>query len=181
MATWYDHIDDERKRFIEAQHLFFVSTAPNEIEAGFPNVSPKGRNLLRVLGPNLVGYLDYPGSGNETATHLAENGRITLMFCSFDATAGITRVYGRGRRLEVDNPEIFAHRDAFGADFHPFVRQAFLVEVEKVQTSCGYAVPRMDFKEERDTLDRWCERKMEPREMRAGMPVGGELVWLGEN
>ncbi len=179
MATWYDHIDDERRRFIEAQHLFFVSTAPGNLQDGFPNISPKGRNLLRVLGPNLVGYLDYPGSGNETAAHLAENGRITLMFCSFEANTGVTRLYGRGRRFEVDAPEIVAHRDAFGADFHPYVRQAFLIEVVKVQTSCGYAVPRMDFREERDTLDRWCERKMEPRKMVDGLPVGGELVSKG--
>ena len=176
MATWYDAIDDERKRFIEAQHLFFVATAPTDTEAGFANVSPKGRNLLRVLCPNLVGYLDYPGSGNETAAHLGHNGKITLMFCSFGATAGIVRVYGRGRRLEVDDPEIISHRAAFGGDFHPFVRQAFLVDVEKVQTSCGYAVPRMEFREERDTLDRWCERKLEPRKMVDGLPAGGELV-----
>lgn len=176
MASWFDHIDDERKRFIEAQHIFFVATAPSEMDSGFPNLSPKGCNLLRVLGPNLVGYLDYPGSGNETATHLAQNGRITLMFCSFEATAGILRLYGRGRRLEVDDSEVTAHREAFGKDLHPFVRQAFLVDIETVQTSCGYAVPRMEFREDRDTLDRYVEKKMEPRALVDGLPVGGELL-----
>ena len=87
MADWYDHIDDERKAFIEKQHLFFVATAPAKAD-GLVNLSPKGRTLLRVLGPNLVGYLDYPGSGNETAKHLDGDDRITLMLCSFDATAG---------------------------------------------------------------------------------------------
>src|SRR5581483_10591525 len=66
MADWYDHIDEERKAFIERQHLFFVATAPSDPEDRYPNLSPKGRNLVRVLGPNLVGYVDYPGSGNET-------------------------------------------------------------------------------------------------------------------
>ena len=175
MADWYDHIDDERRKFIEEQHLFFVASAGSE-PGSTVNLSPKGRNLLRVLGPNLVGYLDYPGSGNETAKHTAENGRVTLMFCSFGRATGIVRLYGRSSRAEVDDPLVREHREAFGADLHPFVRQAFFVEVEKVQTSCGYAVPRMEFVEDRDTLDRWCERKNEPRQFIDGMPVGGELV-----
>lgn len=176
MADWYDHIDDDRKAFIERQHMFFVATAPTEPEAGWPNLSPKGRNLLRVLGPNLVGYLDYPGSGNETATHLGDNSRITLMLCSFDATAGITRLYGRGRRVDLDAPELRQYREAFIDDLHPYVRQAFFIDVEKIQTSCGYAVPRMEYVSDRDTLDKWCERKMEPREIVNGMPAAGELV-----
>ncbi|MEX0782237.1 MAG: pyridoxamine 5'-phosphate oxidase family protein [Dehalococcoidia bacterium] len=176
MADWYDHIDDERKAFIERQHLFFVATAPTDAEGGFPNLSPKGRNLLRVLGPNLVGYLDYPGSGNETATHIEDNGRITIMLCSFEATAGIVRLYGRGRRVDLDDADLREYRAAFTDDLHPYVRQAFFIDVEKLQTSCGYAVPRMTYVSERDTLDKWCERKMEPRAMVDGMPVAGELV-----
>lgn len=176
MADWYDHIDGERKAFIERQHMFFVATAPSGDESGWPNLSPKGRNLLRVLGPNLVGYLDYPGSGNETATHLEANGRITVMLCSFDATAGIVRLYGRGRPVDLDDADLRKYREAFVDDLHPYVRQAFFIDVEKVQTSCGYAVPRMQYVSERDTLDRWCERKMEPRDMVEGMPVAGELV-----
>jgi hypothetical protein len=176
MADWYDHIDDERKAFIERQHMFFVATAPTDVEDGFPNLSPKGRNLLRVLGPNLVGYLDYPGSGNETATHLDDNGKITLMLCSFDATAGIVRLYGRGRHVDLDNPDLQKYRQAFTDDLHPYVRQAFFIEVEKVQTSCGYAVPRMQYLNDRDTLDKWCERKVVAREMVDGMPVAGELL-----
>lgn len=174
MADWYDHIDDERKAFIEKQHLFFVATAPAEAD-GLVNLSPKGRTLLRVLGPNLVGYLDYPGSGNETAKHLDGDDRITLMLCSFDATAGILRLYGRGRRVDLDAPELARHRASFSGDFHPYVRQAFFVDVEKVQTSCGYAVPRMQFVNDRDTLDRWCENRMEPREMVDGVPQPGRF------
>ncbi len=175
MADWFDHIDDERKKFIEKQHVFFVATAPSNMEDGFVNVSPKGRTLLRVLGPNLVGYLDYPGSGNETAKHTDENGRITLMVCSFDATAGILRLYGTGRRADLDDAEFVQYRDAFRSDFHPFVRQAFLIDVEKVQTSCGYAVPRMEFTADRETLDKWCENKAVPREMVDGVPQPGRF------
>lgn len=176
MATWYDHIDDERKAFIEKQHMFFVATAPSDPESGFPNLSPKGRTLLKVLGPNLVGYLDYPGSGNETAKHTRENGRITLMLCSFDATASILRLYGQGRSVDLDAPELEQYREAFRDDLHPYVRQAFFIDVEKVQTSCGYAVPRMEFVAERDTLDRWCENKVEPRQMIGGVPQPGPLM-----
>lgn len=176
MATWYDSITDPIRELIEQQHMFFVATAPSDLDAGYPNLSPKGRTLLRVLGPNTVGYLDYPGSGNETANHIEQNGRITIMLCRFDATAGIVRLYGRGRRVDVGDPELLQYREAFAPDFHPYVRQAFLVDVEKVQTSCGYAVPRMEYLGDRDTLDRWCERKLHPREMVDGLPQPGELI-----
>lgn len=176
MADLYPVIDDERRAFIERQHMFFVSTAPDDLDGeGWPNLSPKGRTLVRVLGPNLVGWLDYPGSGNETARHTAQNGKITLMFCSFEGTAGIVRLYGRGRAVDLDDPLLAAHREAFVSDAHPYVRQAFFVDVEKVQTSCGYAVPRYDFTSDRDTLDRYCERKLEPLAMVDGLPVRGVL------
>lgn len=176
MADWHDHIDDERRAFIERQHLFFVATSPSDDEdGGYPNLSPKGRSLLRVLGPNLVGYADYPGSGNETAKHTAENGRVTLMLCSFDATAGIVRIYGRGRRVDLDDPDLAWYRSAFADDLHPYVRQAFFIDVEKLQTSCGYAVPRLDYVSDRETLDKYCARNLEPREMIDGMPQAGPL------
>lgn len=175
MADWFEQITDEHKALIERQHIFFVATAPTDLEGGYVNLSPKGRTLLRVLGPNLVGYLDYPGSGNETAKHTEENGRIALMVCSFDATAGILRLYGRGRRADLDDPEFVRYREAFASDFHPYVRQAFLIDVERVQTSCGYAVPRMEFKADRETLDKWCEHKAVPREMVDGMPQPGRF------
>lgn len=176
MAEFFDAIDEERRAFIERQHMFFVATAPSDPESGYPNLSPKGRTLVKVLGPNLLGWLDYPGSGNETAKHTAENGRITLMFCSFDATAGIVRVFGRGRAVDLDHPLLAQHRAAFLDDAHPYVRQAFFVEVERVQTSCGYAVPRYEFIAERMTLDRYCENKLEPHEMVDGLPVPGPFV-----
>ena len=105
-----------------------------------------------------------------------DNDRITLMLCSFDGPTGILRLYGRGRRVDLDAPEIRQYRDAFQDDFHPFVRQEFFVDVERVQTSCGYAVPKMDFVSDRDTLDRYCENKMEPRDMVDGVPQAGPLT-----
>ncbi len=173
MADWYTSIDDERKAFIERQHMFFVATAPSD--GGHANVSPKGRTLVRVLGPNLVGWLDYPGSGNETARHTADNGRITIMFCSFDAQAAILRLFGTGRAVDLDDPLLAEHREAFVSDAHPYVRQAFFADIQSVQTSCGYAVPRMDFVEDRMTLDKYSERTKEPREMVDGMPAPGPL------
>ena len=176
MAETFSSINDDHRAFIERQHLFFVATAPNGDEDGFPNLSPKGRTLVRVLGPNLVGWLDYPGSGNETARHTAQNGRITIMLCSFDATAGIMRLYGRGRAVDLDDTLLAEHREAFLDDAHPYVRQAFFVDVERLQTSCGYAVPRFEYLQDRDTLDRYCERKLEPLPMVDGMPVKGAIV-----
>jgi len=176
MAELFDALGESHRKFIEKQHMFFVATAPSDVSAGYPNLSPKGRTLVKVLGPNLIGWLDYPGSGNETAKHTAENGRIAIMFCSFEGTAGIMRLYGHGRAVDLAAPELAAHRNAFVSDAHPFVRQAFFVDVERVQTSCGYAVPFYDFKRDRDTLDRWCATRLEPRAMVDGMPAAGELV-----
>lgn len=174
MADWHPNISDAIKATIEQQHIFFVGSAPSGPD-GHVNISPKGRTLVRVLGPNLVGWLDYPGSGNETAKHTAENGRITVMFASFEATAGIIRLYGQGRAVDLDDPLLAQHREAFISDAHPYVRQAFFVDIETVQTSCGYAVPRMEYVSERDTLDRYCERTLEPREMVDGMPLAGPM------
>jgi hypothetical protein len=174
MADWYTRIEDDHRAFIERQHMFFVGTAPQDPD-GFANVSPKGRNLLRVLGPNLVAYVDYPGSGNETANQTAAGSPITIMLTSFDATAGTLRLYGRCRLVPLDDPLLKQHRAAFGDDLHPYIRQVFFVDVEKVQTSCGYSIPRMEFIADRETLDKYCERKMEPREIIDGIPQPGEL------
>ena len=97
------------------------------------------------------------------------------MLTSFDATAGTLRLYGRGRAVDLDHADLRRYRDAFQDDLHPYVRQAFFVDVEKVQTSCGYSIPRMSYVSDRDTLDKWCERKLEPREMVEGMPQAGQL------
>lgn len=153
----FDRISDDLAAFIAEQPLFFVATAPTD--GGHVNLSPKGMDTLRVLDPVTVAYLDMTGSGNETSAHLADNGRLTIMFCSFGARALILRLYGRGRTV-LPADEGF---DELKARFpvNPGLRQFIVLDVERVQTSCGYAVPRMENPRERDTLLRWTEKKGE--------------------
>ena len=151
----FDRISEELARFIAEQPLFFVATAP--LAGGHVNLSPKGLDTLRVIGPTMVAYLDLTGSGNETSSHIAENGRLTIMLCSFGARTMILRLYGRGRTVLPDDPAFGLLRPHFGEI--PGERQIIVLEVERVQTSCGYAVPRMDNPRQRDTLIRWAENK----------------------
>lgn len=153
-------------RFIEAQPLFFVATAPLA-DAGHINLSPKGLDTFRVLSSSRVAYLDLTGSGNETAAHLHENGRITFMFCSFGASPQILRLYGTGRVVLPHHADWAALIDRFAP--YPGIRQIIVAEVELVQTSCGFAVPQMTVVGQREILVRWAEAKGEAglREYRA--------------
>jgi hypothetical protein len=141
--------------FIARQHLFFVATAP--LAGGHVNLSPKGLDCFRVLGPTTVGYLDLTGSGNETAAHVLENGRITFMFCAFDGSPLILRLYGTGRAVQPGSPEW----DGLSARFPPLLgaRQIIVAELDRVQTSCGEAVPLYDFAGHRDQLTEWAAKK----------------------
>ena len=156
MARAFDAIPDHLVGWLEAQPLFFVATAPAG-EDGHVNVSPKGYDTFRVLGPNEVAYLDLTGSGAETIAHLRDNGRLTLMFCSFDEKPNIVRLYGRGRTVLPDEPGF--------ADLHQRfpemagTRAVIVLDVARVSASCGYAVPRMELLGARPTLDDWAERK----------------------
>jgi hypothetical protein len=154
----YDHITDDLRKFIEQQHLFFVATAPLSAE-GHVNLSPKGLDCFRVLSPTRVAYLDLVGSGNETAAHLLENGRITLMFCAFTGAPNILRLYGNGYSVLPDAPEW----DELITLFDPPIntRQIIVADIHRVSTACGYAVPLMDYVEDRDTLLKWADRKGE--------------------
>ena len=160
MAKVHTHISDELAAFIVAQPLFFVASAPLGAE-GHVNLSPKGLDCLRILASNRVAYLDLTGSGNETSAHLAENGRITLMFCAFSGAPNILRLYGRGT---VALPDTSAWNELHGVfPNHAGARQIVVINVERVQTSCGFAVPLMEFVEQRDTLLRWAENRGEDR------------------
>jgi len=150
MATFYDSISPDLQKWIEAQHILFVASAPLSA-TGHVNLSPKGLDCFRVLGPNQVAYLDLTGSGNETSAHLAENGRITFMFCSFDSAPRILRLFGRGETLLPGSPAYTSLRAHFPADY-PGVRQIIAADIYQAQTSCGFAVPFMEFVQERDTL-----------------------------
>nr|WP_145157286.1 pyridoxamine 5'-phosphate oxidase family protein [Paenibacillus terrae] len=148
----------EHMDFIRKQHMFFVGTAPLSQE-GHVNLSPKGYDTFRILSENRVAYLDLTGSGNETSAHLEENGRITIMFCAFEGPANIMRLYGTGAVILPDSREWETLYPLF--DPMPGARQIITIDVHKVQTSCGYAVPFMTYEKERDTLNRWAEHKGE--------------------
>lgn len=155
MGDIHESIDDQLAAFIAAQHLFFVATAPSE--GGHINVSPKGLDTFRVLGPQRVAYLDLTGSGAETVAHLRDNGRVTLMFCAFEGPPRIVRLAGRGS-VAVPGDDTFAELRNEFPDL-PGVRAVIDVDVDRIADSCGFAVPRYDFVGERDVLNRWAGRK----------------------
>jgi hypothetical protein len=156
MARVHPEITPALRAFIERQPLYFVASAPIAAD-GHVNLSPKGLDSFRVLGPRRVAYLDLTGSGNETAAHLAQNGRITVMFCAFSGAPQILRLYGRGRAVLPGEAGWAALEPLFPA--MTGVRQVIEVEVERVQTSCGFGVPRMERVADRDHLIRWAEAK----------------------
>ncbi len=156
MAKVHPEITPEFAEWIAAQPLFFVASAPLAAD-GHVNLSPKGLDSLRILSPLRVAYLDLTGSGNETSAHLAENGRITLMFCAFAGPPRILRLYGQGHVVLPSHPAWADLRPQFAAT--PGARQIVVIDVERVQTSCGFAVPLMEYTEQRDTLVRWAESR----------------------
>ncbi|MGC2856876.1 pyridoxamine 5'-phosphate oxidase family protein [Novispirillum sp. DQ9] len=156
MAQFFDDISPERVSFITAQKMFFVATAPAP-DRGRVNLSPKGMDTFRVLGPRRVAYLDVTGSANETAAHLRDNGRITIMFCAFEGKALILRLYGTGRvitRADADWAEMLA---LFPPRESP--RQVIDIAVGAVQTSCGEGVPLFDYAGDRTALEDWARSK----------------------
>jgi hypothetical protein len=158
MAKVFDCITEELQEFIAKQHIFFVASAPLS-GTGHVNLSPKGLESFRVLSPHQVAYLDLTGSGNETSAHLQENGRITLMFCAFQEPPVILRLYGRGYTILPTSPEW----DSLYSLFPPIpgTRQIIVADIERVQTSCGFAVPLYQYQGQRDTLVNWASKKGE--------------------
>jgi len=154
MAEFFEEITDKHAAFIAEQPMFFTATACAE---GRINLSPKGMDCFRVLSPTLCGYLDMTGSGNETAAHIKNDGRITIMFNSFSRNALIYRIYGRGRVVRPQHAD-FDELQARFPDL-PGARQIILIEVDSTQSSCGYAVPEMELKAERQTLKKYWEQK----------------------
>jgi hypothetical protein len=157
MAKMFDQIEPALREFIERQHIFFTASATADSRI---NLSPKGSDSLRVIGPNQVAYLDQTGSGNEAAAHLRADGRLTIMFCAFEGAPMILRLYGHGRSLPRGGGEyeqLLA--SAFAGEEPPGARQIVLLDVELVQTSCGYSVPLYDYKDERLVLRNWASRK----------------------
>ncbi|WP_434811720.1 pyridoxamine 5'-phosphate oxidase family protein [Microbacterium sp. bgisy189] len=156
MGKVFDGIDASLREWIAAQHLFFVATAPLSGD-GRVNVSPRGLDSLSILDDHTVAWLDLTGSGAETIAHLRENGRITLMFCSFDARPRIVRLHGRGR-VVLPGEALFAVVDAEHPG-HVGARAVIVVDVDRVSDSCGWGVPQMDFVADRDIMRPWAEKK----------------------
>jgi hypothetical protein len=157
MAKVYPEITDELKAFIEAQPMYFVATAPLQAD-GHINLSPKGLDSLRVTAAHEILILDLTGSGNETAAHVLENQRMTVMLCAFEGKPVILRLYGKARVVLPDDKEWTELRKHFVANI-PGVRQIFQIDVQRVQTSCGFGVPLMDLREQRQLLTDWAEKK----------------------
>ncbi len=162
MAKFYPELDERLCEFIHQQKVFFTATAPAE---GRINLSPKGIDTFRCLNGSQVAYLDLTGSGNETAAHLHQNGRITVMFCSFAEQPLILRIYGKG---EVVRPETNRWNQVWelsgnsaAGEFPnlPGQRQLIVVNIDSVQTSCGFGVPVFELQQERSTLIEWAEKK----------------------
>lgn len=154
MAKQLDALTEKLTDFIESQKIFFVGTAAAE---GRINVSPKGMDSLRVLNPNKIVWLNLTGSGNETAAHLLMNPRMTIMFCAFEGKPLILRIYGKAKSYHPRDKKygefIGLFPETAGA------RQIIELNIEMVQTSCGFAVPLLDFKEERTILEDWAKSK----------------------
>jgi hypothetical protein len=167
MGKQYTALTDKLQKFIAAQRIFFVGTATADSRV---NVSPKGMDCLRVLDNSRVVWLNVTGSGNETSAHIQEDGRMTLMFCAFEGDPLILRIYGTAR--------VIHHNDSEWEELYPRftplagARQIFDLAVELVQTSCGMAVPFLDYSGERDQLADWAKRKD---------AAGLEKYWMEKN
>ena len=154
MADFFEALNDKLIAFIEAQPMFFIASAARE---GRVNLSPKGLDTFRVVGPNLVTYLDMTGSGNETAAHARADGRATIMFCSFTRNPLVLRLYGRTRN---GAPGSALWRDyAERYEALPGARQIVALDIDSVHTACGFGVPLMTLERPRSTLtDYWVSK-----------------------
>lgn len=156
MAKTFDQISDALKSWVEAQPMFFVASAPLSGD-GLVNCSPKGLDSLRILSPTRVAYLDLTGSGAETLAHVRENGRLVIMLCAFSGPPRIVRFHGKGRVILPEDADWGEYAPAF-----PVIagtRSIVVLDAERISDSCGYAVPEMELKGQRDTLVKWAERK----------------------
>lgn len=156
MGKTYDEIDARLAGWIRAQRLFFVATAPLAGD-GHVNCSPRGLDTLALLGPRDIAWLDLSGSGVETIAHLRENGRIIAMFCAFEGPPRIVRLHGRGTVVEPGEPEFDSLRAHFGA--FDGVRAVIRIECRRISDSCGYGVPRYEYRGDRPQLEEWAQRK----------------------
>lgn len=167
MGQKYTELSDKHIEFIKDQKIYFVGTAA---ETGSVNLSPKGDDSLRVLNANTIAWLNLTGSGNESASHILKNSRMTIMFCAFDGKPLILRTYGQARMLHRGDAEWAKYIDLFPTSVAS--RQIFILDISMVQSSCGMSVPYFDYQEDRELLADWSERKGEK---------GIEDYWINKN
>src|SRR5688572_22836220 len=156
MGKIFDAIAQELQKWIEKQKIFFVATAPLSAE-GHINCSPKGLDSFRIIDQHTVAYQDLTGSGIETIAHIRENKRIVLMFCAFEGPPKIVRLHGHGEAIVPGDKDF----DLLGKKFpeRRGTRSYIRIDVNRISDSCGYAVPLLEFKKDRDVLDKWVEAK----------------------
>lgn len=156
MGKVFDGIDESLAAWLKAQPMWFVATAPLAAD-GHVNVSPRGLDSFSILGPHRVAWVDYTGSGIETIAHLRENGRVCLMFCSFDDRPRIVRLHGHGTVAVPGDP---TYDEVVGLHpQHPGTRAVIAVDIDRVSDSCGFGVPVMRMEGERDLLRLSSERR----------------------
>jgi len=166
-----DEIGKKEAAFIDAQHIFFVATAPLSAD-GHVNLSPKGYESFARIDAKHVAYIDLGGSGIETHAHLRENGRICLMFCAFGGDPLILRLYGEGRAHQYGTPGFDALREYFPQIDVP-VRGIIEVSVSQLQRSCGWGVPNFKFQGERDILKKHNAKRSQDEHMQRGIKSNG--------
>lgn len=170
MAKQFSSIDDRLRDFIARQHIFFTASAASNSRV---NLSPRETLCLRIISPNTAIYLDRTGSGNETSAHMKADGRLTIMFCAMEGPPMILRLYGRGRIIHRPSPEyrelLHTHYDG---DEPLGARQIVWLDIDLVQTSCGFGVPLFSYEGERPSLDNWANAKG---------PDGIEEYWREKN
>jgi hypothetical protein len=181
VAKFYTELNETLREFIGAQHIFFNASAPNQ---GRINLSPKGLDTFRVLSDTRVAYLDLTGSECETAAHLAENGRLTLMFCSFQAKPLIVRLYGRGSVVRPRDAQWHELRAYFRP--LPGERQIIVLDIETIMTTCGFAVPLYEYQAQRELLPEFTckmgeQRMDEYRRERNQKSIDGLPTYLFED
>ena len=157
MAKFSSELSPSMSDFISAQKMFFTASAPSE--GGRINLSPKAMDTFRIFDNKKVAYLDLTGSGNETSAHVTDNGRLTIMFCSFTDQPLILRLYGKGEIITPQHPDWQMHLSHF--KLLSGTRQIILLHIESVQSSCGFAIPYFKYEGERDDLLQWSNKKGE--------------------
>jgi len=167
MGQQYTELSDKHIEFIGQQKIYFVGTAA---ETGTVNLSPKGGDSLKVINATTIAWLNLTGSGNESASHILQNQRMTIMFCAFDGTPLILRAYGQARMLHRNDTEWSNYIDLFPTSIA--ARQIFILDIAKVQSSCGMAVPNFAYEDDRELLANWTERQGKE---------GIEAYWVKKN